>query len=229
MIDSWLSSATRPRNPQPTVTAFTDWIYEWQRFPQGTDVDMSIDRKQRQERGARAHVDIDLFFRRLSSANDPAIGSDPRRWELVYSDATESKTFDSSALRIGVRPLAGTPDVVLRSKLDGSILIIERKTRTTPPWGIRPTSWPDLEAQLWCYSWMDCWCEAPDVILAGEIFHLQGTNHWEGASLTSNQEAHWRRSDWSPRARCYNAFRKYGGTIDHTKIDVLGGSGSSGQ
>ena len=72
-----------------------------------------------------------------------------------------------SSLTMNGKPMWGAPDLVLRERKSGRILIIERKASNKD---VPSDGWPNLRAQLWAYSQIDDWLDAPEKILAAEIW-----------------------------------------------------------
>src|SRR5262249_38446926 len=69
-----------------------------------------------------------------------------------------------SSLILGSSPIYGIPDAVFRDKQSGTVFIFERKVTRA-----RPNAWPNLKVQLWCYSRIDEWKDAEEIILIGHI------------------------------------------------------------
>lgn len=188
----------RPRRRTSTVTSFTNWLFEVMH----PHLDEAA-RAQAMAAGAAGHAQI---------ASSYKLQFPPRRsppgWQLRfvdYSDGTAQR-FTISRLLVNGQPLTGTPDAVLQSNSTGTILIIERKTTTSP--NIPAEGWPNLKAQLWCYSWIDEFASAPDTLLAGEI--------WQRTPVSfglSRRHPQWRRSDSKFDRECRELFEAWGGTI----------------
>jgi len=70
----------------------------------------------------------------------------PSDWIKEYVDGfyQKPKPLLASKLLIGDVPLWGKPDVVLRNKNDGTVLIIERKTTRRLPQDIPKDGWPNV-------------------------------------------------------------------------------------
>ena len=98
-----------------------------------------------------------------------------RDWELIYRDPLEVKPtpLQISGLTINGQPMVGAPDLVLRHRRNGEVLIVERKgsRRDLPSDG-----WPNAKAQLWAYAQIDDWKNAPRVLLAQEVWGDYGSS-----------------------------------------------------
>ena len=101
--------------------------------------------------GEIAHRDIDLFLRHKSMQKHLG-GKSTNTWDVWFTDSRDrpAHTFLASSLSVDGKPLSCIPDAVLYEKHTNSFLIIERKTTTTEY--VPKAGWPNVEAQLWCYS-----------------------------------------------------------------------------
>lgn len=158
------------------VTNFSDWVYGL--YHERRDEKALARGRRLEQELVRRYVPV--------PANDT--------WELIYkgirSDAqTPSKVI--SSLTVNGQPLSGKPDLVFKERSSGRILIVEIKAsyRTIPLDG-----WPNLRAQLWAYSQIDKWREAP-IVLVGEVWWysymsekplLRGRLRWSSADLEFN-------------------------------------------
>lgn len=95
-------------------------------------------------------------------------------WELLFQDPLNFRPtpFTISALKINGIPLQGVPDMVWRNRITGEILIKEIKT-TKFKTNIDNKIWPNVWSQLWCYSYIDKWVQAPEVFLVGDIYRAK--------------------------------------------------------
>jgi len=164
-----------PRVAGSAVTDFTDWIFRL--YVPERDY-YSLVRGQRIER--------DIAIKRIPV---PAHS----RWKLIYNGMLNngSSVFSISDLTINGAPIRGKPDLVFREKKTKRILIVEIKVseRELPSNG-----WPNMRAQLWAYSKIDEWKDAPEVILVGEIWgfryglRLRKAIHFRSKDQTFEQE-----------------------------------------
>lgn len=183
-----LARAKPPQAPIPTASAFGSWIINLN-YPREATSSTGLMRRQRMligSIGERLIEEYKLWAREAASV---------RTMELFYADPLDGskEAFRSSKLLLDGKPITGKPDVVLKDPADGGIvLIVERKLTTLFPSRIPPGCWPNVPAQLWCYSWMDEWEDASEVILRAEVWHQNiktGRNHRVIDGLT------WYRSD----------------------------------
>lgn len=156
-----------PQRVGNTVTAFSGWIFSLYR---------PILNKKSLDDGRRIERAI---ARRFAPVPTKA------GWELVFEDPLTEKpeVKKISALQINESPIWGVPDLVFREKATGKIVIIERKASNRE---IPSDGWPNLRAQLWAYSQIDEWRNAPAITLVGEIWGftsdqilLRGTLRWK--------------------------------------------------
>ncbi len=151
----------RPRPDPSAVTHFTGWVrslYLWLNS-----------NKKAMELGKKTEKTIDRYRRR----NARKVNGQGQ-WQLIHNgvDDVTSSPLSISSLSIRGKPLLGSPDYVFEERGTGRILILEIKTTTRI--FIPADGWPDMRAQLWAYGQIDKWKDAPEVILAAEI--------WEGES-----------------------------------------------
>ena len=180
-----------------TVSGFADWVlrlYISERDPIAL---------QRGIVGERAVVDHKALMRRAKL--------EIPRWEFggwkLEHDGIRGH-FDGalaiSTLRIGGEGLLGVPDLVFRERRTNRIAIVELKVS---PAQLPSDGWPNLRAQLWAYSRIDRWMDAPEVILAGEV--------WSPATsaLVRRATYRWVKGDTALEEECAALFAKYGGTF----------------
>jgi hypothetical protein len=207
-LDDWSSNAPRPTNPTARPSKFADWVFQHSMSPWSSgssNDDSTITNRFAKKAGVLDHALIDLSIQTTWLIN--RIGrTSPSDWVKEYVDGFYQKPEPllASKLLIGDVPLRGKPDVILRNKNDGTVLIIERKTTRRLPRDIPDDGWPNVEAQLWCYSWIDKYVDAPDVLMLGQL--------WRDRQLSSVHFL-WRRSDQNHHTRCRTWFERYGGTF----------------
>lgn len=94
-----------------------------------------------------------------------------KAWEVVYEDPLdghgEIKTMPS--LVVLGQAMRGRPDLVLRERDTGKLVIVERKVSCRE---IPSDGWPNLRAQLWAYSKISDWAGEPEITLVGEIWGM---------------------------------------------------------
>ena len=204
-----LNNISRPENPIPNASNFANWVFKnssYYREPVNSE-----QKKREYERikqGVIDHRSIDLFFQHKWTI-DNLERADRSEWELISAD---KYNYRSSCLTINNKPMCCRPDVVLKNKISKSILIIERKTTSVPQDHVPENGWPNIQAQLWCYSWIDEWYQVPDITLVAQIWHR--TYKPKGGfalELNKNIGPSWKRSDKKHNKFCHELFEAYGG------------------
>jgi hypothetical protein len=204
-IYNWESKAVKPEEPVNTASAFAQWVFEQSTYYRPK---LYFAREKTMQQGIEAHQLIDYFFRyewpnKLNVASNSA--SD---WivEHTEQDGTEGKYYKASSLVVNDEPLHCSPDVLLRHKTKSQVIIIERKTTTNKNPIIPAKSWPNVQAQLWCYSWIDSILDVDEVILVNQV--------WAGFASSyrlSNYHPMWKRDDKEINDKCLIWFELYGG------------------
>jgi hypothetical protein len=140
-----------PEETGRTVTAFTDWIFRLYK-PQRDYVAL--------KRGA--HFEREIAIKRVRHPQHTG-------WKLIYDgmNGSEEHALPISELAINGDPIYGKPDLVFREKKTGRIMILEIKVSERD---IPSDGWPNLQAQLWAYSKIDIWKDAPEVLLVSEVW-----------------------------------------------------------
>lgn len=152
-----------PKNPGNRVTDFTNWIYSlYQSAPSRNSL-----------------LQGKLVERKVASLVPPPSSHE---WDLIYEDplVDAGHIMTISGLTVNGLPLKGKPDLVFNEKKTGRIMIVERKASNRP---IPSDGWPNLRAQLWAYSKIDDWIDAPEVLLVGEIWGFDSTRVFPRAGL----------------------------------------------
>jgi len=203
-----LENITPQRDPSNTASAFAKWVYDIHHPRERTDSEYENNKEEkRKERGILSHRRINLFFD-LRSTKKYLDNADRSQWDLDYRDESpESPILKCSSLKIGDKPMRCKPDVVLKHKNTGSILIIEHKTTYISIDRLPEDGWPNVQAQLWCYSWIDEWLSVSDVQLVGWLWHRK-----DGALISNSEHSFsWNRSDKEHNEYCNDLFKVYGG------------------
>lgn len=154
-----------PKNPQPSASAFSQWVYSLYGKADGSDED----RKD----GTAAEEDI--WQRRCAAAGSNNnqylrnVGSD---WELVHnglhlSGKDAPKFFKIDDLRVGKEPLRASPDLIYFNEKISEAIIVEIKYSRLP---ITTNLWPNVWAQLWCYSQLEIAKKAHKLAVVGEVW-----------------------------------------------------------
>jgi len=199
-------------NPErePVASHFSSWVF---RTWHGRDFIGSNENNLRisQKIGSQAEFDIDDYFYNLATSENKNYTS--KNWRVIYKDGGENKgvILKASKLSIDNEPIRCKPDVVLAHNQTGEILIIERKVTRTPDQRIPHGGWPNLQVQLWCYSWIDNWLNAPEVFLAGEIWLKESNDDLD--YIRSSRCPKSCRSDKDFNLYCGKYFELYGGKI----------------
>jgi hypothetical protein len=194
-----------------TASAFASWVFR-QTNPQRErpETDSAVTR-ERLRLGTVTHLDIQNFLRHVWSESYFGVHG-LTGWTLHYADDTEQpdRTFLASRLTVAGAPLSCRPDVVLTRFGGTQIIMIERKTTFVPEARIPSAGFPNIEAQLWCYSWIDDFVRASKVTLVGQLWTR---SHEYGAISLCRNHAAWRRGESAHELRCEAWFRKYGGDV----------------
>jgi len=206
-----LENITPQRDPSNTASAFAKWVYDIHHPRERTDSEYENNKEEkRKERGILSHRRINLFFD-LRSTKKYLDNADRSQWDLDYRDESpESPILKCSSLKIGDKPMRCKPDVVLKHKNTGSILIIEHKTTYISIDRLPEDGWPNVQAQLWCYSWIDKYLEAPDVQLFGWIWHDRGFKA-RNFKAPGRFPFKWSRGDKKHHEYCKGLYKHYGG------------------
>jgi hypothetical protein len=210
---NWESTASPPTNPKNTASAFAQWVYKESHYTNHGQ----LSNHQNKLQGRSAHLAIDNFFR-MSWAERYLESDTLSDWiiEHTESDAREGKYFDASSLLINGNPMHCSPDLILRHKSKNQVLIIERKTTFVPVPKIPVNGWPNVQAQLWAYAWMDCVLDADEVILVGQLWHHQRNK----TLIMCHSHPIWKRNDKEFHKKCVSWFNLFGGkfvNIKHNK------------
>lgn len=191
-----------------SASAFANWVFEHThpnyQPPRPQD---AIARAERMRLGTVTHDDIDWFLRHSWTVKH--LGAEGcSGWSLWFSDSSDKSphVFKASKLTVDGEALSCIPDAILYHERTDSFLIIERKT--TASQYVPKAGWPNIEAQLWCYSHLDDFEGAPRVYLVAQLWmRING-----GLSLYSYHPS-WRRGEPAHEARCEAWFKKYGGGV----------------
>lgn len=160
-----------PEAPESTASSFASWVYSLYGVPGTNDEDLErgIEGEKLLSRfGEDSRYDsrrgwVDTSPSRLSSRGDG--------WRLMHQGLhlTEKPIdyFVLDGLHVGGIPMRLSPDLVYQNQRTGEVRIIEIKLSRLPV----PTNlWPNVWAQLWCYSHIPLALNAPNVVIAGEVW-----------------------------------------------------------
>lgn len=154
-----------PRDPQPTASGFSAWLYSLYSNAYGSDEDQDrgkvVEKEVLERRRAIALSNDNMFLRECMSD-----------WSLLHNgiDGNQNphKTYiEIEDLKVGVRPLRVSPDLLYRNDRKSKIVIVEIKhTRMVIPTNL----WPNIWGQLWCYAQLPMVRDAASVAVVGEIW-----------------------------------------------------------
>lgn len=209
----FVSFAKPPQTPQPTASEFANWVFEWSVPSLKVASDGSESRRHRKMLGAMTHLEIEQFMR-FKWTQDFLIGHPTLSWRVLFVDDgnDDRRIFFASKLTVEKAPVRCVPDLVLLNSATDTVLIVERKTTSVPEPHIPQDGWPNVEAQLWCYSHIDNWENAREVLLVGQLWR-----RFRGGVQLCHSHPVWRRSDLGHQARCKKWFIRYGGEVDGEK------------
>jgi hypothetical protein len=127
-------------------------------------------------------------------------------WELIYRDplVERPEPLPASCLRVESNAVWGAPDFVYKHRKTGEVLIIDRKASDRD---IPCDGWPNLRAQLWAYSLIDEWRDAPKIHLIGDVWTLWRRNPSHRAVL------YWNAADPAFQDQNRELFELYGGHV----------------
>ena len=113
-------------------------------------------------------------------------------WKLIYQDPIDTNSssifFIAPNLSIKNVPMNCRPDVVLFNETSANLLIIERKVAITSNAFVPNTCYPNILAQLWCYSQIDFddarWPKSSLITLAAELWtHTRSESELDGGRI----------------------------------------------
>ena len=157
-----------------TASAFSEWVFNVTkgRSQASTAPPTHVVEQERQERlrwGKLDHAEIDRIRKRLGDHMEGRTSD----YVVQFADDEHQETvFTASRLRIGSRALRCRPDLVLKNAKRKHVIIVERKT--TRQWRLidqtEGSNWANIEAQLWCYSYIDTFLADERITLIGELW-----------------------------------------------------------
>lgn len=196
----WLVQEALHRPPSQriaTASCFSGWVFNLCNPPRA-------DRASALATGKDVERRIEDRRKLAASLPDRAYPTN-QDLEVVFADPLDGSEspLTSSALTVDDEPLRCLPDYVLRSRSTGEVYVFERKAT----WCHVPANgWPNLQAQLWCYGWIDLWRDAPIVYLLGDIWVPRS-----GAPVRSPIAPRWNRDDPLLNKQCQELFHLFGG------------------
>jgi len=205
------------------TTSFTSWVFE-------------ANRKKKKEREIDESEKVQLYDDGITAeniieelkywANDNSSDSSLEIWDKIYVHTKSYKdqhAFISSKLKINDEPVVCRPDLVLKERGKKNICIIERKYTNVPFDKIKPSTWPNLYTQLWCYSWIDDWIKYDNLYLIAQIWKANYRDKFIGkpSKYRSYEKTtfypRWKRTNQKLEepfhTNCLQWFELYGGTF----------------
>lgn len=203
-------TSKKPRKPG-TVANFCDWLYDvyFENFKRKKKRTIA-EKAAAKERGKRAEIEFERGA--LDGWLSKTLGTTHKfsDWKLLPCGVTDpDQTYQISSLVVDGQPITAQPDVVIQNATSGEVLIIERKSTPLLHKYIPRNGWPNFLAELWCYSHIDEWADAPEVYLASQL--LRENEFRPPYPHPSEFCPRWRRSDRVLDAYCLGLFHAYGG------------------
>lgn len=164
-----------PREPQPTASGFSAWLYSLYSRAYGDNQD--------RERGKEVEQDVLDRRRRATLCNDNEfLRGISSAWELVHNGIQPRAdqpphNFEVDHLRVGGIPLRASPDLIYHNADLSKVVIVEIKYTTMD---IPTNLWPNVWGQLWCYSQLNLAIEAQTVCVVGEVWSDSWTPGYRG-------------------------------------------------
>jgi hypothetical protein len=187
----FLAAARRqaPTSPEATVSAFASWVYSIYGPPGGSELAM--------KKGLEAErlifgigSDKPYLGARsiLSSCDNAELRRSPAGWRQVHCglhldpDKDEIPFFELDTLTVRGKRMRAAPDLVYRNVRTGAVVIVEIKLTLQ---SVPSNLWPNIWAQLWCYSHLPVAVSAPELTVVGEVW---GELHkWERSQRQNRQ------------------------------------------
>ena len=202
-----------PDDYKATATGFSDWIF---RLDKGLSRRSSLAMGKEGEKRLKGRELIPVLSD-IAWHKENWINLDD--FKIIYKDPLDKSQnmtpYKSSLLTLEEKPLQCRPDWVIKHRPTGIIIVIETKTTSLRNFRIPEAGWANLTAQLWCYSWIDDWLTAPDVIIVGCIHECYGLLH------TTPITPRTRRSSIKFNEICSALFRQYGGEINPNCAETI--------
>ncbi len=209
---NWLEKAEiTPDKVHPRASSFANWVYF---ASHGNHKKRTLDEKYNEKKlmnlGRYDHNHVELFMQLKWSNENLSINERNKSdWSILFiDDGSSSQIFRASRLLVKDQPLRCRPDAILFNKKENKYLIIEHKTTRTPPQKIPQNAWPNVQAQLWCYSWIDDFEDADEVIMVGKLWILDS---FRKLRQIHHSHASWKKSDQDHHNECLSWFKRYGG------------------
>lgn len=160
----------RPRDPHPTASAFSQWVYSLYGRADGNEEDVA--------EGKVAEQDIWQRRRAAVTCNDNrSLRAAGLPWSLIHNglnlpDREKPNYLSIPSLCVNGAPLRASPDLMYANTDRTEVMIVEIKfSRQELPKNL----WPNVWAQLWCYAQLETARNAHKLTVVGEIWGEQWT------------------------------------------------------
>jgi len=189
------------------ASSFANWVYR--QTNSNRIVRDKTKAKKLKEMGRETHLHIDNFFR-MKWTNANLQSESASDWNVKHSeiDGRNGIYYKSSCLKLDGKSMNCSPDLILTHKYKNQAVVIERKTTQLQERFIPRRGWPNVQAQLWCYSWMDILEDYDEVILVGQIWR-----RYRYTYVLCTNHSIWRKQDKRFHQYCLNWFNEYGGNF----------------
>jgi hypothetical protein len=183
-----------PKDPKPTVSAFSQWVYSLYSDAYGSDID--------KERGKESEKEIwERRVRAINCNDNSFLRKENSPWNLIHNGlhlntGRQHSFFEIPQLHIKGIPLRASPDLIYVNRKTSEALIVEVKHSHM---AIPRNLWPNIWAQLWCYSQVDVVARTTNLTVVGEVWG----DIWARDEKVVCLRASVRRN---PRAPAYHRF-----------------------
>jgi hypothetical protein len=162
-----------------TPSAFSEWVFHHTRGQRPPALEGQLlaeqERGERCRLGAMDHQEINRICKRLG--HEQMVGNGKYEVEYADNDQNTENVFEMPSLQVGKHTVRGRPDLVLKNIRTGHVIIVERKTTSQQRLidQSEERNWKNIQAQLWCYSYISMWSNAPRMTLVGQLWRNHGT------------------------------------------------------
>lgn len=140
---------------------------------------------------------------------------DISEWIPIYIDKHDNSTgiLEAPDLLVDEKAIRGCPDLVFKNSKSNQVLIVENKITWVPLGYLKKDGYPNVRAQLWCYSWMSSWASLKDK----EV--LMGATFWDVDLNENFRTKTWSRDDIRLNLECKDWFEEYGGRLSNIALE----------
>lgn len=155
----------RPKDPEPTASGFSQWLYSLYANAYGKDEDRARGKLAEQKISAERN-------KAFSATNHQTIKKRFPGWRLQHNGMISGNNdgplfFEIKELAVDGQALRVLPDLIFNNIDTGAYIIVEVKhSYMTIPSNL----WPNIWGQLWCYSKIPDIRKSPSVTVVGEIW-----------------------------------------------------------